>query len=68
MLLFPVGDENYGQFIESSLIANLRFVQIGSGLSGLNVSKIQAVRTKGDYNLVSSVQKELQSGNYDIQM
>ena len=54
--------------IESSLIANLRFIQVGSGLSGLNVTKIQALRTKGEYNLVSGVQRELQSGNYDIQM
>lgn len=54
--------------VESSIIANVRFVQVGSSLSSLNISKIQALRTKGEYNLVSSVQKELQSGNYDIQM
>lgn len=54
--------------VESSIIANVRFVQVGSSLSSLNISKIQALRTKGEYNLISSVQKELQSGNYDIQM
>ena len=54
--------------VESSIIANVRFVQPGTNLSGLNVSKIQAQRTKGEYTLASSVHKELQSGNYDVQL
>ncbi|KAK8827162.1 adaptor protein complex 3, subunit mu 1 [Blastocystis sp. ATCC 50177/Nand II] len=53
---------------KASLMTKLHFVQLESNLSGLSVSKVTAERVKGDYNMSSKVFKQLEAGDYDIQM
>lgn len=54
--------------VGAAVIAKVQFVQPDGNVSGLGVGKVMALRTTGDYNLVSSVQKELHNGSYDIQI
>ena len=49
-------------------MTKLHFIQLESNLSGLSVSKVTAERVKGDYNMSSKVFKQLEAGDYDIQM
>lgn len=49
-------------------MTKLHFIQLESNLSGLNVSKVTAERVKSDYNMSSKVFKQLEAGDYDIQM
>ena len=49
-------------------MTRLHFVQLDSNLSGLSVGKVTAERVKGDYELSSKVFKQVEDGDYDIQM
>ena len=53
---------------KSSIAAKVGFMQPEGNLSGLGLGKANVHRTKGDYNMISTLTKQLRNGTYDIQM
>ena len=49
-------------------MTKLHFIQLESNLSGLNVSKATVEYVMSDYTMPSKVFKQLEAGDYDIQM